>query len=53
LIGKSYDNAQHTFEKIKITAGTTQDGWTEVLNAMDLKLDQSFLIKGAYNVVLE
>ena len=53
LISKSYDKGEHTFEKVKILTGATQNGWTEVLNAMDLKLDQSFLIKGAYNVVLE
>ncbi|GGD67568.1 hemolysin D [Maribacter cobaltidurans] len=44
---------EQTFRRVLVKVGTTNNGFTQILNADDFKPDTQFLTKGAFNLITE
>lgn len=42
-----------TFRRVLVKVGTTNNGFTQILNADDFKINTEFLTKGAFNLITE
>ncbi|HRJ31467.1 MAG TPA: efflux RND transporter periplasmic adaptor subunit [Cyclobacteriaceae bacterium] len=47
------DEAGFSFKKQQVTIGEFDNEWTEIINAADFKTDDVFLVKGAFNLIVE
>lgn len=47
------DDAGFAFKKQQVTIGEFDNEWTEIINAADFKTDDVFLVKGAFNLIVE
>lgn len=47
------DEAGFAFKKQQVTRGEFDNEWTEIINAADFKTDDVFLVKGAFNLIVE
>jgi membrane fusion protein, heavy metal efflux system len=45
--------ASYTFTRKPVSVGEFTDQWTEILNASAFKPDEVFLVKGAFNLIVE
>lgn len=50
-VGKNKDD--FAFKKQQVTIGQFNNEWTEIINVDDFKTDDVFLVKGAFNLIVE
>jgi membrane fusion protein, heavy metal efflux system len=53
LVLTTKDNASYTFTRKTVRVGEFTNQWTEIVNASDFKPDDVFLVKGAFNLIIE
>lgn len=51
LVKKEARGENMVFEQVAVTAGATDQGMTEIINAEDFAANTEFLIKGAFNLI--
>lgn len=53
LVKKGTENGESIFEKRMVKVGTTENGFTSILNHQDFEPNTEFLINGAFNLIME
>jgi membrane fusion protein, heavy metal efflux system len=53
LLMSKQHNRGYEFKKVKVHVGRFNNEWTEIINAAAFKADDVFLVKGAFNLILE
>lgn len=53
LVLKNSSNGNYTFEKKEVLAGASDKSNVEILNTKDFNRDDKFLVRGAFNLIVE
>lgn len=53
LVQAATNQEGYSFKKQQVTIGEFNNEWTEIINTVDFKADDVFLVKGAFNLIVE